>query len=275
MKSNKPGNTKKKTFGERRIKWSEDLIWGIHPVYEAVYQEADRITEIILVKDKHGIKWEEIINRARECKIKLSFVSSLQITGEGGSKHHQGIVAKMSQIAPLPFNQLVDKFSQKVRSGGNPQIIVCDSLQDPHNLGAIIRTAHAAGMVAVIITRDKSAPLSGTAAKSSAGAISHIDISQVTNLTSALQKLKKAGAWIFGAVKDEDAQSLYTTDFRVPSCIIVGSEGKGIRPLVKKQCDVLISIPMIGKLDSLNSSVAAGIVMFEALRQNLAHKTAE
>jgi 23S rRNA (guanosine2251-2'-O)-methyltransferase len=127
-------------------------------------------------------------------------------------------------------------------------------------------------MAGVVITREKSAPLGGTAAKASAGAMSHIDIAQVTNLASALQQLKKAGAWIFGAVKESDAQSLYQTDLRLPTCFVVGSEGKGIRPLVRKQCDVLTSIPMIGTLDSLNSSVAAGVIMFEALRQNLSEK---
>ncbi len=265
-----------KKHAERRIKFSDDLLWGVHPVYEALLQEADKVAEIILLKDKHGPKWEEIIARARQDNIKLTFVQNLKIIGDGASQiRHQGIVAKMSQASLLPFNELVKKFQKRIENGENPQVIVCDTLQDPHNLGAIIRSAHAAGMTAVLMTREKSAPLSGTAAKSSAGAISHIDISQVTNLVNALQELKKVGAWVFGAVKDNEAQSLYTTDLSVPACIVVGSEGKGIRPLVQKHCDVLISIPMIGTLDSLNSSVAAGVIMFEALRQNLAKKSAE
>ncbi len=272
--SNKTSSKKNfKTNGDRRIKLSEDLLWGIHPVFEALQQEAGKVAEIILQRDKRGSKWEEIIERARDCKIKLTFVQGIKIIGEGGQQvRHQGIVAKMSQASLIPFAQLVESFKDKVDNGEIPQLIVCDTLQDPHNLGAIIRSAHASGMIAVLITREKSAPLSGTAAKSSAGAISHIDISQVTNLANALQELKKAGAWIFGAVKDIDAQSLYATDFCVPACIVVGSEGKGIRPLVKKQCDLLVSIPMIGKLDSLNSSVAAGVIMFEAMRQNLTQK---
>ncbi len=265
-----------KKQAERRIKLSEDLLWGVHPVYEALLQEADKVAEIILLKDKHGPKWEEIIARARQGNIKLTFVQNLKIIGDGAPQiRHQGIVAKMSQASLLPFNELVKKFQKHIENGEIPQVIACDTLQDPHNLGAIIRSAHAAGMTAVLMTREKSAPLSGTAAKSSAGAISHIDISQVTNLVNALEELKKVGAWVFGAVKDNEAQSIYTTDLSVPACIVVGSEGKGIRPLVQKHCDVLISIPMIGTLDSLNSSVAAGVIMFEALRQNLAKKSVE
>ncbi len=149
-------------------------------------------------------------------------------------------------------------------------LMICDSLQDPHNLGAIIRSALASGAAGVIVTRERSAPLGGTAAKASAGAMSHIAICQVTNLVAALKDLKNAGFWIFGAVKESEAQSLYATDLTVPSCLVVGSEGKGIRPLVKRECDVLISIPMAGTLDSLNSSVAAAVILFEARRQQLA-----
>ncbi len=255
---------------EKRIKVSEDLIWGIHPVLEALQQEPQRIAEIYLLKDKKGSKHEAVIEEARQHGVKLSFFSTMKITGEGASQvRHQGMIARMNQTATLPFEKLLQHFEEQVQQGKSPRIMVCDSLQDPHNLGAVIRSAHASGMSAVLITSENSAPLSGTAAKASAGAISHIDICQVTNLATALQKLKKAGAWIFGAIKDGDAQSLYRTDLRLPACIIVGSEGKGIRPLVRKQCDILVSIPMVGQLDSLNSSVAAGIIMFEALRQNL------
>lgn len=253
---------------ERKIRLSDDLLWGIHPVYEALEQEAERISEIIVVKDRKGGKREEIIERARAAGIKTSFVTSLRLTGEDASQvRHQGVLARISQTKLLPFDELLDKFSALAAAGVNPRLIVLDSLQDPHNLGAIIRSAHASGMNGVVLTRERSAPLGGTAAKSAAGAMSHIDICQVTNLATSLQALKKAGAWIFGAVKDAEAQSLYETDLAVPACVVVGSEGQGIRPLVRKQCDVLISIPMEGQLDSLNSSVAAGVIMFEMSRQ--------
>ncbi len=253
---------------ERKIRISDDLLWGIHPVYEALEQEADRISEIVLVKDRKGGKREEIIEKARAAGIKMNFVSALRLIGDNASQaRHQGVVAKMSQTTLLPFDDLLEKFQNLVQQGKNPRIIVLDTLQDPHNIGAIIRSAHASGVDGVLLTRERTAPLGGTAAKSAAGAMSHIDICQVTNLAQSLQALKEVGAWVFGAIKDADAQSLYQSDLVLPACIIVGSEGSGIRPLVRKQCDVLLSIPMEGQLDSLNSSVAAGVIMFEMLRQ--------
>lgn len=266
-----PRQTEKPAAIEKRIRISDDLLWGTHPVVEALQQEPDRVAEVILVKERHGKKQEEIVELARKAGVKLTFVPALRLTGEGASQvRHQGVVARTSASALLDFDQLVDKFSTQVAAGERPRLIVCDSLQDPHNLGAIIRSALASGASGVVLTRERSAPLGGAAAKTSAGAMSHIDISQVTNLATALQKLKKAGAWIFGAVKDEEAQSLYQTDLNVPACIVVGSEGKGIRPLVRKECDFLVAIPMVGTLDSLNSSVAAAVILFEALRQSLA-----
>ena len=264
-------NTGFRKGNERKIRLSDDLLWGIHPVFEALEQEAERISEIILVKDRKGGKREEIIEKARKAGIKMNFVSSLRLIGEDASQvRHQGVVAKMSQTSLMPFDALLDKFQDLVKQGLNPRIIVLDTLQDPHNIGAIIRSAHASGVDGVLVTRERSAPIGGTAAKSAAGAMSHIDICQVTNLAQALQALKDVGAWIFGAVKDAEAQSLYQSDLVLPACIVVGSEGTGIRPLVRKQCDVLLSIPMEGQLDSLNSSVAAGVIMFEMLRQRQA-----
>ena len=255
---------------ERLIRMTDDLLWGIHPVEEALEKEAGRISEIILHKDKKGGKWEKIIELARARKVKISFVSSLRLTGpESSQVRHQGIVAKTSAASFVSFPDLLARLAAQISRGEYPRIVACDSLQDPHNLGAVIRSAHAAGFDGVVLTRERSAPLGGTAAKASAGAVSHIDICQVTNLAEALKQFKEAGGWVFGAVKDATAQSIYATDFLLPACIVIGGEGPGIRPLVRRQCDVLISIPMIGTLDSLNSSVAAGIIMFEMLRQTI------
>lgn len=267
MKKNKSGG---KQAGEKRIRVSEDLLWGIHPVVEGLQKEADRFIEIILQKDRRGSKIEQIIDLARSKGVRLSFTESLRITGEGSSQvRHQGVIARMSEVALLPFEELLTKMETQIGRGERPRLIVCDSLQDPHNLGAIIRSALASGASGVVVTRERSAPIGGTAAKSSAGAMSHIPICQVTNLATALNDLKKVGFWVFGTVKDAGAHSLYETDLTVPTCLVVGSEGKGIRPLVKRECDGLISIPMEGTLDSLNSSVAAAVVLFEAMRQSL------
>lgn len=266
----KKRGAEKSQAGEKRIKLSDDLLWGIHPVCEALMKEPERVTEIILQKEKRGKKYDEIVELARSRGIKLSFVQNFRLTGEGAAQtRHQGVLARTSSSALKDFDELVAEFAEKVRAGERPRLVVCDSLQDPHNVGAIIRSALASGADGVVLTRERSAPLGGTAAKSSAGAMSHIDICQVTNLAASLKKLKKAGGWIFGAVKDAEAKSLYETDLNVPACVVMGSEGKGIRPLVKKECDMLISIPMVGTLDSLNSSAAAAVILFEALRQSL------
>lgn len=260
----------KRTGGDRKVRMSEDLLWGTHPVFEALQKEPGRFSEIILQKERRGTKLEEIISMARSRKVKISFVDSIRLVGEGGSRvRHQGIVARISEAVFVTLEDLIKKTADLKDNGITPRLIVCDSLQDPHNIGAIIRSALASGANGAVVTRERSAPIGGTAAKASAGAVSHMDICQVTNLSSALRTLKEAGFWAFGAVKDEDAQSLYETDLSVPACLVVGSEGKGIRPLVKKECDVLISIPMVGTLDSLNSSVAAAVILFEAMRQSI------
>ncbi len=255
---------------EKRLRCGTDLLWGIHPVYELLTRTPRRIVEVFLVRGKRGKKYGEIIELCRSHRVKFSFVASLKLTGpEGSQARHQGVVARINAVTVKDFDQFTADFAEAVRQGKNPRVVLCDGLQDPHNIGAIIRSALASGAFGVVLTKERSAPLGGTAAKSSAGAIAHIDICQVSNLVMAMQKLQQAGAWVFGTVKDETAVSLYDTDFKLPACIVVGSEGKGLRPLVKKQCDVLITIPMRGRLDSLNSSAAAAVVLFEALRQSL------
>ena len=173
----------KRTGGERRIRMSEDLLWGTHPVFEALQKEAGRFSEIILQKERRGEKVEEIISLARSQKVKISFVDSIRLIGEGVSQvRHQGIVARISEAVFISLEDLIEKATDLRQNGKTPRLIACDSLQDPHNLGAIIRSALASGANGVIITRERSAPIGGTAAKASAGAVSHIDISQVCNL---------------------------------------------------------------------------------------------
>lgn len=254
---------------ERRIRYGDDLLWGIHPILEVLQTQPERLIELLIQKDKHSRGLQEIIETARRLRIKCSFVDKLKITGTPDSLNHQGIVAKSAPIPLLPFADLIGWFEKLSRQGETPKLMACDSIQDPHNLGAIIRSAHAAGVSHLVLTRDRTAPLAGTTAKASAGAIAKMKISQVTNLAEALKKIKDAGGWIFGAVKDDQAASIYETDFNVPACLVVGNEGSGIRPLVKRNCDVLVSIPMAGEIDSLNSSVAAAIILFEMLRQSL------
>lgn len=257
--------------GEKRLRLGEDLLWGVHPVFETLDKTPEIVVEVVVQKDRRGGKVEKIVEMARARNIKVTFCESLRLTGEGSQQaRHQGLAARVSGAPLTDFSQVLEQCARRIAAGEAVRLVVCDSLQDPHNLGAIIRSALAAGAAGAVVTRERSAPLGGTAAKASAGAMAHLPLCQVTNLVSALKDLKKAGFWIFGAVKEDEARSLYDTDLTVPCCLVVGSEGKGLRPLVRRECDLLVSIPMRTSLDSLNSSVAAAVILFEALRQNLA-----
>ena len=150
--------------------------------------------------------------------------------------------------------------------GENPLIVVCDELSDPHNLGAVIRTADAAGAHGVIIPKRRSAGLTAVVAKTSAGAVAHVPVARVANLTSLLKELKEEGIWVFGAAA-EGSTSLYQADFKGPAAIVIGSEGTGMSRLVEETCDFTVSIPMLGKINSLNASAAAAVLLYEAVRQ--------
>lgn len=238
-----------------------DLIWGIHPVLSTLQANPHAILEIILEKQpKPGSKIEEIVRSAEQAGVALRY-GPVTERGVDRNASHQGVAARIKSFQTISLDELLAKLQGK----GPALLLALDSIQDPHNLGAIIRTALAAGVHGLIITKDRAAPLSGTAAKASAGAIVDLPICRVTNLVIALQKLKDAGIWVFGAALG--GETIYRTDFATPLCLVIGGEDKGLRPLVMKQCDFLVTIPMPGRLNSLNASVAAGVVLFEIVRQ--------
>jgi len=243
----------------------EDLIWGINPVSEALAADPRSLSEILVVRGKAGPKYQEIIDRARSENVRLRFVDSGKI-GLSSQVRHQGIAARRVQARLLQLGELLAGVEVS-EENPYPRILAVDSIQDPRNLGAILRSALAAGFTSVILTRERSVPLTGTVARTSAGAVSHLRICQVVNLAETLKVLQKHSFWVFGTVADPSAMSLYQVDFSLPLCLVVGSEGKGIRPLVQKQCDQLVTIPMKGSFNSLNASVAAAVAMFEIDRQ--------
>lgn len=258
---------KKRPSGDGRSgeKETDDLIWGIHPVEEALAQGPRSLSEILIQKGKAGPKIQLIIDQARQEGVKLRFVDAARM-GVPRSCKHQGVVARQSPVEYIDLEKLI--MEVKGRDGKlQHNILVLDSIQDPRNLGSILRSALAAGFKHVVLTRERSAPVTGTVARTSAGAVAHLKICQVVNLTEALKLLKKSGYWVFAAVVGENAQELYSADFSGRVCLVIGSEGKGIRPLVKKQCDHLVTIPMQGGFNSLNASVAAALMMFEVSRQ--------
>ncbi|MBU0674339.1 MAG: 23S rRNA (guanosine(2251)-2'-O)-methyltransferase RlmB [Proteobacteria bacterium] len=237
-------------------------IWGIHPVLEFLINQPEQIRSISILRPGTSAKLQRIAELAREKQVSVQLVGHLPLTGQD-APNHQGVCAILAEPQVMDLDELL-RLAAKEESA--PFFVALDSIQDPHNLGAIIRSAAAAGAAGVILPRDRTAPLNGAAAKVSAGALAHIKIARVTNLTDSLKKLKSAGFWIYGA-DGEAKKTIYDDDFSGPVCIVIGAEGKGIRPLVRKSCDHLVMIPMPGRINSLNAAVAAGIILFEIARQ--------
>jgi 23S rRNA (guanosine2251-2'-O)-methyltransferase len=240
---------------------TDDLLWGINPVHEALV--AKSLSEILVQKGKGGARLQEIIELARINNVRLRFVEQNRM---GVSMHcrHQGVVARRAETVFLSFTELLASLAESEPI--EARLLILDSIQDPRNLGSILRSALAAGFRHVILTRERSAPVSGTVARTSAGALAHLKLCQVVNLAETLKELQGQGFWMYGALPSSEAESIYETDFSGKVGLVIGSEGKGIRPLVKKSCDHLVTIPMQSGFDSLNVSVAAAIIMFEVIR---------
>ncbi|MDA8159153.1 MAG: 23S rRNA (guanosine(2251)-2'-O)-methyltransferase RlmB [Desulfobacteraceae bacterium] len=237
-----------------------DLIWGLHPVTELVANRPQTVRELRFLKSGSP-KLAELRRQAERAGIPCHLAEQpFPCTPEQAVL--QGVQARIKPVATVTLDQLLAMSDED----GPALILALDCIQDPHNLGAMIRSAAAAGARGLIYTKDRSAPLSGAVAKVSAGAIAHLPLCPVTNLTQALQRLQEGGFWVFGA--DPRAEtSIHDRDFSGPVCLVIGGEGGGIRPLVRRQCDFLVSIPMHTSLDSLNASVAAAVIMFEIVRQ--------
>jgi len=244
----------------------DDLIWGIHPVREALVQQTATISEIFVQRGKGGARLQEIIDCAKERGIAVRFVEADRMRAPRACRH-QGVTARLSAARLLTLDELLDRIAAH-SSPLPPRLLALDSIQDPRNLGSILRSALAAGFHHVILTRDRSVPVTGTVARTAAGAVAHLSLCQVTNLSETLNTLKERGFWVFGAVAEPNAASIYAVDFSGPICLVIGSEGKGLRPLVRARCDHLVTIPMRAAFNSLNASAAAAVIMFEIARRS-------
>jgi 23S rRNA (guanosine2251-2'-O)-methyltransferase len=242
-----------------------DRLTGIHAVREAL--EAGRaLDRIVIARGRQDTRVEEIVQLARERNIPLRFEGRTQIDRLAGSKDHQGVVAVAAARAAATLEDILAAASAGAGHGQKGLIVLLDGVEDPHNLGAIIRTALASGAHGVVIPERRSAGLTDTVARASAGALAHLRVAKVTNLAQTMEELKEAGYWLIGL--DEGADKSYTeADYRSPVGIILGGEGKGLHDLTRKRCDFVVSLPTTGPVKSLNVSVAAGVVLFEALRQ--------
>ncbi|HIY06260.1 MAG TPA: 23S rRNA (guanosine(2251)-2'-O)-methyltransferase RlmB [Candidatus Evtepia faecigallinarum] len=242
----------------------DGIIEGRNAVIEALRAGVD-IDKIFIMKGEVDTALGHIASTARSRGIVVADADKRKLDGMSRTHAHQGVIA----VAAVRAYATVEEILQRARDKGEPPlVVVCDELSDPHNLGAVIRTAECAGAHGVIIPKRRSAGLTAVVAKTSAGAVAHLPVARVANLPSLLKQLKKEGLWVFGSAADGPTR-LYDADLKGPAAIVIGSEGDGMSRLVAETCDVLVHIPMKGKLNSLNASAAAAILLYEALRQRL------
>jgi len=240
------------------------IIAGIHAVKHAL-KASEPLQELNIEKGKNHPRINELIHLAGKAGIRVTFLARSALDRLANDTVHQGVVAKMSTKAAPPFKDWL----LTLDASPGPLVLVLDSVTDPHNLGACLRTAEAAGCAGVILPRDHSASLSSAVvAKAASGALTRLPVIPVPNLVRALEQMKKHGFFIFG-LAGSARQSIHETDLTGKTAMVLGAEGKGLRRLVIETCDVLVQIPMLGKIESLNVSVAAGVALFEAIRQRL------
>jgi 23S rRNA (guanosine2251-2'-O)-methyltransferase len=240
-----------------------DCLSGIHAVREAL-AAGSAFDRIVIAKGRQDSRIEEIVQLARERGIAIRFEDRGQLDRLAHSRDHQGVVAMAAVRAAAALEDILERSNQA--KGQIGLIILLDGVEDPHNLGAIIRTALAAGAHGVVIPERRAVGLTDTVARASAGALAHLPVAKVTNLARSMEELKQAGYWLVGL--DEQGQKNYTeVDYTSPTGIVMGSEGKGLHELTRKRCDFVVSLPTAGPIKSLNVSVATGVVLFEVLRQ--------
>ncbi len=243
---------------------NDGVIEGRNAVIEAL-RAGTAIDKIYLMKGESDSALGHIASAAREKGIVVVDADRHKLDNMSRTHAHQGVIA----LAAVREYASVDDILNAAREKGEaPLIVVCDELSDPHNLGAVIRTADAAGAHGVIIPKRRSAGLTAVVGKTSAGAVAHVPVARVPNLPALLKELKEAGVWVFGTAAD-GTTPLYQADLKGPAAIVIGSEGTGMGRLVAENCDFTVSIPMFGKINSLNASAAAAVLLYEAVRQRL------
>jgi 23S rRNA (guanosine2251-2'-O)-methyltransferase len=254
-------------MGEEREKTiptaeADGLIEGRNAVIEAL-RAGTAIDKIYLAKGETDKTLGHIASKARDRGVVVVEADRRKLDGMSRTHAHQGVIALAAVREYVSVESLLESAKAK---GENPLLVICDEISDPHNLGAIIRTAECAGAHGVIIPKRRSAGLTAIVGKTSAGAVSYLPVARVANITALLKDLKKQGVWIFGTAAD-GTTPLYEADLKGPAAIVIGSEGSGMTRLTAENCDFLVSIPMKGKISSLNASAAAAVLLYEAVRQ--------
>ena len=239
-------------------------IYGINAVSEALKARGRAFEWVGMAKERHDIRLQRLIEDCRKIGIPVRFLQRTELDRMAGTAAHQGVVAVTSA---KQYNDLADVMAAK--RGKYSLIVVLDGVEDPHNLGAILRTADAAGANGIVIPERRAAAVTGTVTKASAGASEHLPIAKVTNISRTVEELKENNIWTVG-LDERPTQTYDALDYNMDCALVLGGEGKGLHDLVKRKCDFLVSIPMLGKVPSLNVSVAAAVVLYEIVRQRRA-----
>ena len=242
-----------------------DFLYGVNPIREALSGDGRQPLELLLVKGERSARLEELYQLALQQRLPVVFRDRRDLDRLAGHAHHQG---GLLRLEPFHYRELSDLLQCWRDSGRNAFFLLLDGITDPHNFGAILRSAEVAGCQGVIVAKDRSCPVTPVVEKTAAGALSHLPLCQVTNLSRTLEELKQAGIWCYGLAGEAAARDLFSADLKGDLALVVGSEGKGMRDNVRRHCDGLLAIPMRGQVTSLNASVAAAVALFEVVRQN-------
>jgi len=244
----------------------DELVFGIHAVNELIKRAPERFIELFLLKGREDDRLMSIINLSKKYGISTQLVSRKVLDEKSESEQHQGVLARITQGKTYTENDLVDILQQAKNKSEDPFLLILDGVTDPHNLGACLRNADAAGVQAIIVPKDNAARLTATVRKVAVGAAEAIPLVQVTNLVRTMKQLQDNGVWIIGTA-GETEHCLYDEKLSGPMALVMGAEGKGMRRLTRENCDQLVKLPMAGSVSSLNVSVATGICLFEIVRQ--------
>lgn len=243
----------------------QEWLYGLHAMQAVLENEPERVLEILVLKGRDDERLNNVINQARRFGISVQFCQRKVLDDKVDGEQHQGVVARAKPARVMDESDLDAILGRQ----SEPFLLVLDGVTDPHNIGACLRTADAAGVHALIVPKDKSAGLTATARKVACGAAESVPLIQVTNLSRTLKQLQEKGVWIIGTAGEAE-QLIYEVDLKGPTALVMGAEGKGMRRLTREHCDQLVKLPMAGAVSSLNVSVATGVCLYEIVRQRQA-----
>ena len=236
---------------------------GKNAVFELINSKNKTIEKIVVLDKTTDEKHRQIIKIAKENGIKIEFASKVVLDKLSETRHHQGVIAVATDYV---YRDVFEEIKNAKSEGRRITVVLLDGVEDPHNLGSIIRTGECSGITCVVIPKNRSVLVNETVTRVSAGALAYVPVCKVTNIVQTIEKLKELGIWVYAA--DMDGNTMYSTNLKGDVAIVVGGEGKGVSKLVREVCDGIVSIPMAGKINSLNASVSASIILYEVYRQN-------